>query len=538
MATNNFGSEESNSSLINLTGYLDSNGAFRIKNPDISSYNFDGVIPSVLNNISASSITPGMKISFTGSTDAQTYYSVVAVGNEGDIFTGSAIGTTVIEYLDEIGQSQVVVLGASSFFPVIYESWEDKYIGNTGWFLSGQGNAIFSNVAVRGEIQATSGNILGDLALGGSLTASNTNGYLILSASGINSVAGLNNFNLDTVSGNLSFTGNINATSGSFVGNLYGASVSGGYIGGGYIKGGTIDSVDIYAGNIYGGLIVGGYITGGEIFGTNLNSSSISSTFINGGFGSFTGQITATSGSFTGVITASAGTIAGFKIGDYFGTPAIIAPSDRIILRNDGVIQLYPGDGAPMYLAALPFSQGRLWFGFANASDSVFWLNNNGFMKAKSASIHSFAGTGSVVFPDAYNTTVTSARDLQIDSTGKIGYVASSLAVKENIIPLIELDTLNIPEDKIGSRESIDFNYKDVLNLTPVQFDWIDGGTELGFIAEQIAEVMPIASISGDIPSYHSKMIIPALLAVVKEQQESIDDLKNRVLQLESQLGG
>ena len=44
---------------------------------------------------------------------------------------------------------------------VIRENWNNRYPGEDGWLLTASGNAIFNNVAVRGEIRATSGYIGG-----------------------------------------------------------------------------------------------------------------------------------------------------------------------------------------------------------------------------------------------------------------------------------------------------------------------------------------------------------------------------------------
>jgi hypothetical protein len=169
LATNNFGSDQNNSSLINITSYLDETGVLRIQNESISSYNFDGVVPAAVGNVAASAILPGMKISLTGSTDAVTYFSVTATDNEEDILTGSSLGITVIKYLDEGGLDRTIAVGSSAFFPVVYEDWENKYLGETGWFLSNQGNAIFSNVAVRGRVEATEGTLENIIAQSGNI---------------------------------------------------------------------------------------------------------------------------------------------------------------------------------------------------------------------------------------------------------------------------------------------------------------------------------------------------------------------------------
>lgn len=599
MAEFSFDAEFDNSSLDKNQSYLDDSNVIRFTQRALSSSNFDGYLPTEFGLLSASFIKPGMSILLTSSATSGNYKQVISVSKDDPELEETASDTVTINYLDEYNSVKTAVFDYDDQIFTSYEDWENKSLGTTGWTLTHGGNAIFSNVGVRGEVQATSGAILGDLTLGGSFTASTNNGVLILSASGINARGGSNSLVFNSNTGNLFITGNINATSGSFTGVI---TASFGRIGGfslgdtggtaaikssndriilrsdgtiilsgatgdplyltGSIPGWRIFSgtngptarfsVDEFGGlkavsasiigGLYGASVSGGIITGGTINSSVLNSAT----------GNFTGTVNATSGSFSGIITASIGRIAGFTLGlDVDGsTRAFKSNNGYLVIREDGTIRLDRNGEGELGIST-NYIGYRMWVGTSFPPAAPFSINSTGALKTVSSSAINILITGSVThngnlytsgsvfFPQTYNTTVTSPRDLQVDSAGKLGYVSSSFKVKKDIIPLRINDSIDIPAEKLGTRNDLDFNYMNVLNLVPVQFTWESGDQkELGFISEQILEIMPIAAIDEEIPSYHSRMIIPALLAVIKEHQEVIDDLKDRVLQLESQLGG
>jgi hypothetical protein len=71
-----------------------------------------------------------------------------------DILTPNYI---IITFLgDGIDGSMRYDTPESTYVTTASESWEDKSLGTDGWILSLEGNAIFNNVAIRGEIEATS----------------------------------------------------------------------------------------------------------------------------------------------------------------------------------------------------------------------------------------------------------------------------------------------------------------------------------------------------------------------------------------------
>jgi len=214
MATNNFNSDPTNDSFEPLMSYFDSQGVNRLESANISSYGFDGFIPIVIQNRTASGILPGMAISLTGSSTGQNFYKVLS-NNVGDReFTASPSNDIVIEYLDNDQLVQVLSASVNDIFSVSYENWDGKDLGSTGWYLGNSGNAIFSNVAVRGRIEATEGVLEGDLTLGGSLTASNNNGLLQVSSSGIFGTASGNSLIYNNITGQVSISGEVIANSG------------------------------------------------------------------------------------------------------------------------------------------------------------------------------------------------------------------------------------------------------------------------------------------------------------------------------------
>lgn len=84
----------------------------------------------------------------------------------------SFLSNIYVRYLDEnlVEQVYTIVPVLVDGYPVnrlnvIQEDWKSKGLGSNGWLLTSSGNAIFNNIAVRGEIEATSGNFLGNLVV-------------------------------------------------------------------------------------------------------------------------------------------------------------------------------------------------------------------------------------------------------------------------------------------------------------------------------------------------------------------------------------
>lgn len=122
----------------------------------------------------------------------------------------------------------------------------------------------------------------------------------------------------------------------------------------------------------------------------------------------------------------------------------------------------------------------------------------------------------------AYNGSMSPGgeRDLYVNSTGKIGYLSSSSRYKDNIENM----------DEIG------WIYK----LRPVNFTYKEDeqkNKRFGLIAEEVEQVIP------ELVSYNEKgepetvtysSLITPLLKAVQDQQREIEELKARIMELES----
>lgn len=161
MATNNFNSDIETAAIQSAQYFIADDGSLRFISPYLSSSNFDGGVPIFDGQISASSIQRGMFISLDGSIGSD-YYPVVKVIYDDPDLLGSQPTVFDIVYLDSSNKEQTITYNALDLINVRYENWAEKYLGNQGWTLTSGGNAIFTNVGVRGEIEATTLDVGGE----------------------------------------------------------------------------------------------------------------------------------------------------------------------------------------------------------------------------------------------------------------------------------------------------------------------------------------------------------------------------------------
>jgi hypothetical protein len=143
------------------------------------------------------------------------------------------------------------------------------------------------------------------------------------------------------------------------------------------------------------------------------------------------------------------------------------------------------------------------------------------------------ANDGKVTFENVYGTTVGATnRDLYIDNTGLIGYVASLEAAKTNIVDNDDVEWLKYlrPVTFRYRAKDADGNYT----------DQPDGPIQYGLIAEEVE------LINGEICFYDDtdngpelrgisyQMLVTPLLALVQQQAALIADLQQRVEALEA----
>ena len=161
MTTNNFDPEISNSNLNSAQYYIDDDGGFKFISPYLSSSNFDGTIPVIEDTINAEDIKPGMLILL----DDQNYYAVVSVAYD-DIDLEDTPSTNItIGYIDSNNELTAVVYDFTDQVDVRYEDWDNKDLGSQGWTITSGGNAIFANVGVRGDLEATTLDVGGDAGI-------------------------------------------------------------------------------------------------------------------------------------------------------------------------------------------------------------------------------------------------------------------------------------------------------------------------------------------------------------------------------------
>ena len=145
-----------------LDTITDSNGYSNIFTPRIQSTNFNGSLSLTNTSIVAGSVLAGWKI-YLSSDRSSILTTTPSSGDEDylvvkkiDGSTSSYVIFTVV--IDGVQVAMPEILKTTTI-PASREDWSGKIIGDTGWLITSEGNAIFSNVAVRGNITADSGHI-------------------------------------------------------------------------------------------------------------------------------------------------------------------------------------------------------------------------------------------------------------------------------------------------------------------------------------------------------------------------------------------
>jgi hypothetical protein len=123
--------------------------------PELASANFNGSIPRQRVYKAKASIVAGMQIYLK---DDNTPYS-----DTGYTWTESELAYPVVlnvtGTLSILKEGNIIALNTSSWTSVyvIEEAWTSRTDGDSGWAITSGGNAIFTNVSVRGEVNAESG---------------------------------------------------------------------------------------------------------------------------------------------------------------------------------------------------------------------------------------------------------------------------------------------------------------------------------------------------------------------------------------------
>lgn len=121
---------------------------------------------------------------------------------------------------------------------------------------------------------------------------------------------------------------------------------------------------------------------------------------------------------------------------------------------------------------------------------------------------------------------------LVLDTVGNVKPTTSSKRYKENITEELE-DSLN--PDKLYDLPVVQYNYK-----PEYKDNELVAGTQIGVTAEGVAEHYPNACIyneNGEPESWQDRIMIPAMLKLIQEQKQEIEQLKLRLDKIEKEQG-
>ena len=280
------------------------------------------------------------------------------------------------------------------------------------------------------------------------------------------------------------------------------------------------------------GEIVADYITTGTLSADRINGGTITGVAINNGSNTFkvdaNGNLTASSATITG------GAISGTTLN--IGSGAFQVDANGNLTASKAAIT-----GGYITLDTQNISQGLTLQNTAGTTKTE--LTASSLKRTVSGTVvlnilnGALTANSTITFPNVYSTTNSGGGYVRVLDAGTLcRYVSSSTRYKHDITA--ELDEENDPL-RLLELEPKQFKYND---------DYLDkndqryGQNVLGFIAEEVAEVMPGAvdyDSEGRPEMWNVHVIVPALLGIVKKQQKEIDELKARMDLLEAHfLGG
>ena len=163
--------------LSNLTGLAKPDGSFKLYSEQLSSVNFDGTATKKQIKTKVSDLKPGQTVMVSDASYESTSAFITKVESR-DGFINDDPEQPVVKYyishLSEFSMEQPFTYNATygdsynanAELYVVRDDVDNFVIGNDGWTLTNNGNAIFSNIFARGTIEATSGKINGNLEVG------------------------------------------------------------------------------------------------------------------------------------------------------------------------------------------------------------------------------------------------------------------------------------------------------------------------------------------------------------------------------------
>jgi len=307
----------------------------KFSSPIMASPNFDGYIPITTASLAVRDVQPGYYIEVESSEGIKEFYPVMYV-----LRSEPLVGEDDqcdIKYLRDNSLETLTYAPTTSSVVVRYEDWNSKALGSSGWTISPQGNAIFTNIAARGRIEALSGyigNSINGWEIGANLLSNASVGFYAPSVitGEVAIFAGAPYASRASAAFRVGYDGSLNASSATITGNLTATTLDVGGPNGIVYNGSTVtigSSVTINAPVTVNSLQVGASPTllkiSDDVNGTNdgiyVNDNnywysdgqfsvggSANNAVWSGSILTITGTINATN------ITSSVGNIAGFEL--------------------------------------------------------------------------------------------------------------------------------------------------------------------------------------------------------------------------------
>lgn len=176
------------------------------------------------------------------------------------------------------------------------------------------------------------------------------------------------------------------------------------------------------------------------------------------------------------------------------------------------------------------------WFRVSNESHGIrFGLSQAGnvrgiYDEATTEYVIAIDSNDEIVSRQIYNKTTSTGSNVRVESDGRLKrYVSSSRRYKEQIEELVGSE---VDAERLYDARVVQFQYRD---------DYLDSKDQRynkvvpGFIAEELAEVYPIAvNYADEQPEdWEPKFLIPPMLKLIQEQHKQIEALTERIEALE-----
>jgi hypothetical protein len=301
--------------------------------------------------------------------------------------------------------------------------------------------------------------------------------------------------------------------------------IAAGAITAGAIAAGAVTAAKIDAGAITADKIAAATITGDKIAANTIDATKISASFITAS--DVNGNVTSISGS-----AITSGTITGRVVQSSNGNA-------RIVLNNADTLDFFSSGVKRGDLYGVTVS-GLNGIGVTGAMDVSSKLFCDSLQSANAATIKgalfaedAIAGTASTSVPNVrINTTTGEIRETT--------HANSSQRFKHDIIPLDDTDFGgDVDTTLLGDSAGQAVDPFDILTVTPIQFRRNDDPDAIvtGFLAEDVEQKFPTAATYDDdgvLETVDERAILAALLAVVKDQAATIEDLRTRIEALEA----